>query len=202
MFLCIVFASTVVYHACIAPWFLKAVVHVRQCHSAWLLSVGTKTILDSPFASPAPLPPTFSFLDIWPRNDFLTKQEKTLIKHCQRHNGPKALRTLNQSTPFFKAEAFTILAKIQLGFVWQWARNGSVRVTYKARQWLNLGLIKIHKQSLIHLQKIVQIHLKAAHHDTLLPQTEFHLPLPCVKLLPTSCQTVKWQGLAAKLGIP
>ena len=197
------------YHACIAPWFLKAVVHVRQCHSAWLLSVGTKTILDSPFASPAaPLPRTFSFLDIWPRNDFLTKQEKTLIKHCQRHNGPKALRTLTQLTLFFQSRGFYNLWNLgqasawfclAIGKKWEWHSDLQGKAMIGLRSDTNTYAISYSsaKDCPNPSQGSSSWHTSTS--NGILP---FRLPLPCVKLLPTSCQTVKWQGLAAKLGIP
>ena len=46
-------------------------------------------------------------------------------KHCQRHNGPKALIALTHSTPLVQKEAstsFEILVKLQLCFVGQRAR--------------------------------------------------------------------------------
>ena len=41
-------------------------------------------------------------------------------KHCQRHNGPKALSALTNKYLYLKAEAstiFEIMVKMQLGFV-------------------------------------------------------------------------------------
>ena len=44
-------------------------------------------------------------------------------KHCQRHNGPKALSTLTNSTPLVQRWSFEIFVKLQLAYVWQRARN-------------------------------------------------------------------------------
>ena len=45
------------------------------------------------------------------------------LKHCQRHNGPKALSTLTNSTPLVQRWSFEIFVKLQLAYVWQRARN-------------------------------------------------------------------------------
>ena len=67
-------------------------------------------------------------------------------KHCQRHNGPNALQcyafnTLTQSTPLGLSISFNnieLIVKLQLGSVWQKARNTENLTEEQTRQGIIL----------------------------------------------------------------